>query len=171
MSGSGISWAICKSAPRSRQITTPAPHHSVFLQAGCPSCRPTNSIKALKVEYTVLYIAANDKTLWWQTCLKTDEQDSRWNVQESSDAASSQRVTLLPTPSLLKFHRQLRHTRAALSANTTSNVLPRHSLSQAFTVQQYQYLQCLLTKKTQKVNHTVLLKSKLEENHEVTCNI
>ena len=25
-----ISWAICKSAPRSRQITTPAPHHSVF---------------------------------------------------------------------------------------------------------------------------------------------
>ena len=48
VSGSGISWAICKSAPRSRQITTPAPHHSVFLQAGCPSCHPTNSVKALK---------------------------------------------------------------------------------------------------------------------------
>ena len=30
VSGSGISWAICKSAPRSRQITTPATHHSVF---------------------------------------------------------------------------------------------------------------------------------------------
>ena len=30
MSGGGISWAICKTAPRSRQITTPAPHHSVF---------------------------------------------------------------------------------------------------------------------------------------------
>jgi len=29
VSGSGISWDICKSAPRSRQITTPAPHHSV----------------------------------------------------------------------------------------------------------------------------------------------
>jgi len=26
----------------------PAPHHSVFLQAGCPSCHPTNSVKALK---------------------------------------------------------------------------------------------------------------------------
>ena len=25
---SGISWAICKSAPRSREITTPATHHS-----------------------------------------------------------------------------------------------------------------------------------------------
>ena len=51
VSGSGISWAICKSAPRSRQITTPAPHHSVFLQAGCPSCRRTNSVKALKAHY------------------------------------------------------------------------------------------------------------------------
>ena len=30
VSGSGLSWAICKSAPRSRQITSPAPHHSVF---------------------------------------------------------------------------------------------------------------------------------------------
>ena len=47
VSGNGISWAICKSAPCSRQITTPAPHHSV-LQAGCPSCRPTNIVKALK---------------------------------------------------------------------------------------------------------------------------
>ena len=48
VSGRGISWAICKSAPCSREITTPAPHHSVFLQAGCPSCRPTNSVRALK---------------------------------------------------------------------------------------------------------------------------
>ena len=30
VSSSGISWAICKSAPCSRQVTTPAPHHSVF---------------------------------------------------------------------------------------------------------------------------------------------
>jgi len=30
VSGSGISWAICKFAPRARQITMPAPHHAVF---------------------------------------------------------------------------------------------------------------------------------------------
>ena len=30
VSGSGISWAICKSAPYSGQTTTPAPHHSAF---------------------------------------------------------------------------------------------------------------------------------------------
>jgi len=47
VSGSGISWAICKSAPRPKQITMPAYHHS-FLQAEFPSCRPTNSVKALK---------------------------------------------------------------------------------------------------------------------------
>ena len=29
-SGSDISWAICKYAPRPSQITTPASHHSVF---------------------------------------------------------------------------------------------------------------------------------------------
>jgi len=28
VSGSGISWATCKPAPRCRLITTPAPHHS-----------------------------------------------------------------------------------------------------------------------------------------------
>ena len=42
VSSSGVSWAICKSAPRCRQITTPAPHRSVFLQAGGLSCPPTN---------------------------------------------------------------------------------------------------------------------------------
>jgi len=30
VSASGISWAICKSAPRSRQITTPAPTTQFF---------------------------------------------------------------------------------------------------------------------------------------------
>jgi len=30
LSGSGISWAICKSAPRPRQITMPVSHHSVW---------------------------------------------------------------------------------------------------------------------------------------------
>ena len=47
VSGSGISWGVCKAALCSRQITMPAPT-TQFLQAGCPSCRPTNSVKALK---------------------------------------------------------------------------------------------------------------------------
>ena len=44
VSGSGISWAICKSAPRSRQITTPVPHHSVFYRPDAlPAAQSTAS--------------------------------------------------------------------------------------------------------------------------------
>ena len=44
VSASGISWAICKSAPCSRQITTPAPHHSVFYRPDAlPAAQPTAS--------------------------------------------------------------------------------------------------------------------------------
>ena len=42
MSGSGIRWAICKSAPCSIQITMPAPHHSVFYRLhALPAAQPT----------------------------------------------------------------------------------------------------------------------------------
>ena len=41
VSGSGISWAICKSVPHSRQITMPAPHHSVFYRPDAlPAAQP-----------------------------------------------------------------------------------------------------------------------------------
>ena len=44
VSGSGISWDICTSAPCSRQITTPAPHHSVFYRPDAlPAAQPTAS--------------------------------------------------------------------------------------------------------------------------------
>ena len=44
VSGSGISWAICKSAPSPRQITMPASHHSVFYRPyALPAAQPTAS--------------------------------------------------------------------------------------------------------------------------------
>ena len=44
VSGSDISWTICKSAPCSRQITVPAPHHSVFYRRDAlPASQPTAS--------------------------------------------------------------------------------------------------------------------------------
>ena len=45
LSGSGISWAICKSASRSRQITMPVPHHSSFFYRpdALPAAKPTAS--------------------------------------------------------------------------------------------------------------------------------
>ena len=42
VSGSGITWAICKYAPRSRQTTMPAPHHSVLYRPDAlPAAQPT----------------------------------------------------------------------------------------------------------------------------------
>jgi len=44
VSGSGMRWAICNSAPRSRQIITPAPHHSVFyMPDALPAAQPSAS--------------------------------------------------------------------------------------------------------------------------------
>ena len=44
VSGSGNSWAICKIAPRSRQIATPVPHHSAFYRPDAlPAAQPTES--------------------------------------------------------------------------------------------------------------------------------
>jgi len=45
VSGSGISWATCKSASRSRQITIPAPQHSVFYR---PDALPVAQTTASK---------------------------------------------------------------------------------------------------------------------------
>jgi len=50
VSGSGISWAICKSAPRSRQITMPAPHQSVFYR---PDALPAAKQQCQSTEGTV----------------------------------------------------------------------------------------------------------------------
>jgi len=43
VSGSGISWVVCKSAPRCRQITTPATDHSVFYRPDALPAQPTAS--------------------------------------------------------------------------------------------------------------------------------
>jgi len=72
VSGSGISWAVCKSAPRTRQITLPASHLLVFLQTGCPSCHPTNSaFSACAFRALTLFVGRQEghpackKTEWW----------------------------------------------------------------------------------------------------------
>ena len=40
-----------------------------FLQAGCPSCRPTNSVKALKAVYAKNFLSrAHDISISWFAC-------------------------------------------------------------------------------------------------------
>jgi len=57
VSGSGISWAICKSAPSSRQITMTAPHHSGFYRPDAfPAAQPTAS-KHWRHTCSLLYLS------------------------------------------------------------------------------------------------------------------
>jgi len=45
-------------------------HHPTFLQAGCPSCRPTNSVKALKGQS--IKWNTNHKRLWYSFFVSCD---------------------------------------------------------------------------------------------------
>ena len=97
MSGSGINWAICKSAPRSRQITMPAPHHSVFT-GRMPFLSPNQqhqSTKALNGNGTKDSNTANRVTCYWVDgkpwqCLHVFAGSSRWSaaLSQTSDPAS-----------------------------------------------------------------------------------
>jgi len=62
VSGSGISWARCKSAPHSRQITMPAPH-SCFFTGRMPFLPPNQQRQSTEgtsiypvTEYSFLYL-------------------------------------------------------------------------------------------------------------------
>ena len=48
VSGSGISWAICKSATRSRQTTMPVPHHSQFFRGRVAFLPPNRQLQSTK---------------------------------------------------------------------------------------------------------------------------
>ena len=70
VSGSGISWAICKSAPRSRQITMPAPHNSVFYRPDAlPATQPTASKHWRPGQHKGL--TRDMLKVVWQRCLTT----------------------------------------------------------------------------------------------------
>jgi len=44
--------------------SSPTNQHPNFLQAGCPSCHPTNSVRALKGESITLHGLAHPKLTW-----------------------------------------------------------------------------------------------------------
>ena len=68
---------ICKSAPRSRQNNHASTSPLSFLQAGCPSCCPTNSVKALLVKNIWLVIS---KTFSVMLC-NTEIMCTHYNVK------------------------------------------------------------------------------------------
>ena len=56
VSGSGISWAICKSASRSRQITMLVPHHSSFFAGRMPFLPPNQQRQSTEGNTSVIWV-------------------------------------------------------------------------------------------------------------------
>ena len=84
-SGSGISWAICTLLQTDNHASTSP---LGFLKAGCPSCRPTNSVNALKAKFTMTTTAIstgwakNEATKSWPWFFEilTDLQFFHWKI-------------------------------------------------------------------------------------------
>jgi len=112
VSGSGIHWAICKSALSSRQITTPAPHHSVFLQARCPSCRPTNSVKALKA-YPLKALSSIGNIQHWSGLFGSD---AAWRCQSCINLL----ISLPCRTTLRSWHSGLPQWKSSMHSSTWS---------------------------------------------------
>ena len=72
VSGSGISWTICKSAHRSRQITTPAPHHSVFI-GRMPFLPPNQQCQSTDRWITWKH-NATIPNYWMDACIKSHHE-------------------------------------------------------------------------------------------------
>jgi len=68
VSGSAISWAICKSAPRPRQITTPASNHSVsYRRDALPATQSTASKHNYCNHFTAVWtLYGTTKVSWYQ---------------------------------------------------------------------------------------------------------
>ena len=131
MSGSGISWAICKSAPRSRQITTPAPHHSVFYRPDAlPAAQPTASKQwRQKIKWPTVLNTANVKTQL--TCVNAyrctvgrvhihhSPHDRFICKRQGSRTPSTSDVSTQLQPGIVK---DLQQQRPQHSCNTSSNI-------------------------------------------------
>ena len=91
VSGSGISWGICKSASRSRQITTPTPHRSVFYRPNAiPAAQPTeskhwrqNTHRAKTKKMALMYLMVASKSRQYDA-VKTSKQI--WTVVNAPTA-------------------------------------------------------------------------------------
>ena len=129
MSSSGISWAICKSASRSRQITMPAPYHSVFLPARCPSCHPTNSVKALKASSKKSQATADTKTMRiTQQCSNKQWTQKPLRRQARRHQRTTMSIRLLPRSrdwSRVSDPRECGKNRIRLSRSSSSSRLTR----------------------------------------------
>jgi len=95
--GSGISWAICKSAPHSRQITMPVPHHSSFYRPDALPVTQQTASKHRRQIYPVKH-KSNDYhkpilwLFWW-----SEGSSKTWTVTGSRSASLVKLLIIVTT--------------------------------------------------------------------------
>ena len=85
VSGSGISWTICKSASRSRQITMPAPHRSSFFTGQMPFLPPNQQRQSTEGTWLIL----TNKTVQENTDKQTQYKSEKVNNLKPESARST----------------------------------------------------------------------------------
>jgi len=85
VSGNSISWTICKSAPRPRQTTMPAPYHSVFYM---PDALPATQLAASNHwrpnATNWRYVAPVVYLLWYPALSSTRNAQKEFLIGQSS---------------------------------------------------------------------------------------
>ena len=101
--GSGISWAVCKSAPCSRQTTTPALHHSVFYRPDdLPAAQPTASKDWRQIWYrkfSKVCICG-----FWDIRVGKKDKHADYNTLDSCKGWSTTIITIVLVFSLILWH-------------------------------------------------------------------
>ena len=126
VSGSGISWAVYKSAPRSRQTTTPAPYHSVFT-GRMPFLPPNQQRQSIEgpptkpfIFYFSLMIDASRLRLSWRT---VDQCFSYRPNFHSALCLAIVQFSIFSLYSLSSNHPQLNWAQASNQLNTALAVI------------------------------------------------
>jgi len=108
VSGSGITLATCKSAPRSRQIPMPTPHHSVFHRPDAlRAAQPTASMHWMansKSQNSITKHLRRDESLYYTFIIQYAGENffkNRWTFGEDTSyqwaaAEFKRRVDVLP---------------------------------------------------------------------------
>ena len=78
---------VCTSLQTDNHASTPP---LSFLQAGCPSCCPTNSVKALKAnDLQTTHIKRNKRNYWWTGRIPTRQGEKRSNHESQNTDAQA----------------------------------------------------------------------------------
>ena len=147
MSGSGISWAICKSAPCSREITMPASHHK-FFTGRMPFLPPNQQRQSSFLRPPLKKLS--EHLLLWHHCFCTPRQSAGYVINFSCSQSMHSASEVYSVGRM-----------SQLSATSSQHLHSLASLRTLCKIWQFEYLRFTITYKLIKQHKTPSLASKV----------